>query len=498
MLEVTKASRRQTWTAYILFGAIILVFVFFGFKTVDSGSAGYAAQVNHEIISVADFKRQFDQRLQFYSMMFGGNYNPTGPQLARLKNDVLEQLIGEKLVAQAAEQAGFRASDAQIRDQILSIPAFQKDGRFQRDRYEGYLQQIQISAGQFEKDLKDSARVSSVRSVMSDVLKPTELELQKNKELANLRADADYVEVDTNEVQKLPVSESEVQAFLAQPDAETKLKSLFEQNKQRYETTEQVRASHILFRFDNTPASEQAALKKAQDFARRAKTEDFGNLAARASEDPGSKAKKGDLGFFTRGKMDETFEKAAFELKPGIVSEPVKSQFGYHLIKVMEKKPAQSIPFEKAKMELAKEAAAAQKAEKIVTQLDEALKAQDNTRLNKVVAENNLKWQSTGPFDLTTQTIPKVGPVEDFTQTVFELTPQKPLANRVVRFASKAYAIRYKAASDVALAKKDTKNPQEPAVSEQLARGRLSEVLMSWEKTLLSSSKVSRNSMILE
>jgi LPS O-antigen subunit length determinant protein (WzzB/FepE family) len=198
--------------------------------------------------------------------------------------------------------------------------------------------------------------------------------------------------------------------------------------------------------------------------------------------------------------MDPEFEKAAFEASPNVVVGPIQSNFGFHLIKVADKKAAAKTPYEKAKLELAREAASELKAERTIAQLDEALKAQDSARVNKLVTESGFKWETTGPFDLNTQALPKVGNVDEFMHVAFELSPQKPLASHIVRFASKAFVIRHKDPGAPTIEKKDskTKTENQPDLSEQLARGRMSEVLSSWEKALLTSSKVSRNSAVLD
>ncbi len=136
-------------------------------------------------------------------------------------------------------------------------------------------------------------------------------------------------------------------------DAE--VKEYYDSNKQRFEKNEEVKASHILLKVppNATPEQEEEIKKKAKDLSKQAKADgaDFAKLAAENSEGP-TKTKGGDLGFFDKKRMVPAFADAAFKLKPGEVSDPVKTQFGYHVIKVMETRPARTVPLEEAKEEI--------------------------------------------------------------------------------------------------------------------------------------------------
>ncbi|MGE5238955.1 MAG: peptidylprolyl isomerase [Chloroflexota bacterium] len=133
---------------------------------------------------------------------------------------------------------------------------------------------------------------------------------------------------------------------------EEEMSSYYKAHQEEFTAPEQVKASHILIRVDATTSEDtrnKAKEKASEILARIKKGEDFGTLASEFSEDPGSKAKGGDLGFFSRGMMVKPFEDAAFSLKPGEVSDMVETQFGYHIIKVSERKDAEVQPYESVK-----------------------------------------------------------------------------------------------------------------------------------------------------
>lgn len=155
---------------------------------------------------------------------------------------------------------------------------------------------------------------------------------------------------------KLEVADK-VAKELTDKDFETYYKS----RQEEFKIPEQVKARHILVRLEKnaSEADQKKAREKAEDILKKLKAgEDFAKLAAELSDDPGSKAKGGDLGLFSRGRMVPEFEKAAFSMKPGELSEPVKSPFGYHIIKVEEKKEALSQPYEKVKDKVKEKATA--------------------------------------------------------------------------------------------------------------------------------------------
>ncbi|OAG27443.1 peptidylprolyl isomerase [Thermodesulfatator autotrophicus] len=166
------------------------------------------------------------------------------------------------------------------------------------------------------------------------------------------------IEEATKQILAQAYLEKEVLAKIKQQVTEEELKKYYEKNKAKFQEPEKVRARHILIEVSQNASKEevQKALEKAKKIRERLlKGEDFAKLAKKYSDDPGTKDKGGDLGFFTRGQMIKEFEEAAFSLKPGEISEPVRSPFGFHIIKVEEKKMSKEKPFEEVKEKVKEE-----------------------------------------------------------------------------------------------------------------------------------------------
>jgi hypothetical protein len=198
MIESLKKNlTRKNILAYLIFGAIILVFVFFGYTT-GSGPqmAGYAARVNDRLISVSEFQTSLDQMMQFYSSLMGGQLGSSPELQAQMRNSALDQLIQREVVAQAAYKEGFRVTDSEIRDLLLKAPSFQKDGVFQRSYYEAYLQNQGTTAARFENQLKRDLVVDKLRRTLAEGIEPFDSELDKIQKLKSKSYTIDYIKLD--------------------------------------------------------------------------------------------------------------------------------------------------------------------------------------------------------------------------------------------------------------------------------------------------------------
>jgi len=255
--------------------------------------------VNGTPITQADF----DRALGFARQQFSKTGQPADD--ARIKEGVLDQLIGSELLYQESKRAGIRIDEKTV-DERLD----QWKKRFPNDEdYKKTLQQMNLSEAQMKSDIE--------------------------KALATEKFVVDKF------VDKATVPEKEI-------------KDYYDNHPDRFKQPEQVQASHILIKVkpDATEAEQAEALKKIKDVQEKQKKgEDFAELAKAHSQCPSS-SKGGDLGYFGRGQMVPPFEEAAFNMKSGEVSDIVKTQFGYHLIKVADKKPESTIPFDEIKERL--------------------------------------------------------------------------------------------------------------------------------------------------
>lgn len=496
MLESIRDPKfRTTFTAYFVFGIIILVFIFWGVVPQDQlTGGGYAASVNNSFISLADFRRAYDQQTAFFRQMMGG-MGLSGEQMQMIQNRTLESLINQELLAQGAEEEGFLVSDAEVRDQIVKIPAFQNNGSFQRDNYRAFLQSQAMTAGEFESALRREASVEHFRTLLVDLVKPTPAELESELKASQLKLSVSFVKTD---LERFLSKISDSQAAKFAEENPTKIQEFYDANKAKFSSPETITASHILITTEpGNEASEKSALEKINQIKARAEKEDFGKLAQEFSDDPGSKSKNGDLGSFSRGKMVPEFENVAFALEPGKVSEPVKTQFGYHLIKVAKKSEADTKALEDVKLEIAKNILAEERRQNANTQIEELLKSNNpnkSNELDKLVKNLGLNWENTGSFEAGASSVPKLEGVPSVSEHVSKLSPSSPLPDQLLRFGSSAYLLKLKEQKFDSSSKTA---PDQKTLAGQIAQRRAFETLNLWRDVLAKDATIKRNRTLI-
>ncbi|HUR41201.1 MAG TPA: SurA N-terminal domain-containing protein [Verrucomicrobiae bacterium] len=357
---------------WFIVGIIVIPFAFFGIDTFSGGGADpTVAKVGDQKITQAQFKAGYEQRLRQLQQLMGENFRPEMIDQARFRQNVLDDMVQESLMRQHVRKAGYRASDAALFQAISNIPAFQEDGKFNADTYRARLAQQGYSPARFELQVRDGIEMDQVREgVLDSAFVPTagaalayrldrqqrslayavfpvaRYQAQATIEPAQVLAHYDGNKAKYQAPERLKVSyiELSMETLPPAPAPEAEyLRTIYEADKTaRFSTVEERRARHILVNFG---ADKDAARKKVEDLAGRAKA-DFGATAKAESDDPGSKSQGGDLGWIKRGQMVEKFEQALFSLKSGEISDPVETEFGWHLIKLEDLRPARSRPFE--------------------------------------------------------------------------------------------------------------------------------------------------------
>ncbi|MDO9161034.1 MAG: SurA N-terminal domain-containing protein [Methylococcaceae bacterium] len=293
-----------------------------------------------------------------------------------LKAQALEKLIKDEVLLQYAYKAGLVASDEATREFITSLPYFQVDGKFDDKRYKALLNAQKMSSAEFVGRIKNAMIMEQFQQSIIDSSFATQYDVESFFKIQNQQRDAEYLTV-TYQKQAQP-SDQEISAYyqlhqdsyqtpeqvsvqyveLALEDlaknievTEDKLKAFYEDQKGQYTTPERRKISHILFAI-NDKTNEQQALEKAKKTKVELDSKDFSVLASEVSDDKLTAKAGGDLGLFNAGDMEKAFEDTASALKLGEVSEPVKSSFGYHLIKVTELIPGEVKSFDSVKSEL--------------------------------------------------------------------------------------------------------------------------------------------------
>ncbi|EJG1617731.1 peptidylprolyl isomerase [Vibrio parahaemolyticus] len=365
----------------IILGLIILSFVFAGVGSyLVNGSNNSAAKVGNTEIPRGEFEMAYQNERNRMQAQLGDYFSQMLADPAYVESfrkSVLDRMINDVLLDQQAEALGLRISDAQVRSMILEMPQFQSNGQFDQEIYQASLRRAGFSPDSFAEYM----RRELVREQLLTALQSSEFtlpgEVQSQGKLFTQTRDIRTVTIDLAEfAKKVELTDEEIQAYYkANPDNFTRpeqvkvsyvelsaealkkqiqvtdedVKKYYDEHLDKYSSEEQRRVAHILVEGDDE-AKAQAILDELNSGA------DFAAVAQEKSDDFGSAENGGDLGWTERDVMDPAFEEAAFALKnPGDMSGLVKSDFGYHIIKLEELKDAVAKPFDEVAAEIKQE-----------------------------------------------------------------------------------------------------------------------------------------------
>ena len=374
----------QGWFAWAIIILVTVPFALWGIHQYSEGDSSVnVAAVNGKKISDQEYQQAYQQQRNRIQTMLGKNFDPSLIDEKQLRKSVLENLIEREVIIQGAQDAGLRVSDARIGAEIRAIPNLQNKGQFDKEQYERLLHSQGLSVGAFEHMVGNDLIIQQMNQGIADSAIVTKAELDALLRIKLQQRDIGYALVPASSyVGDAVVEDKAIEKFYQDnPDrfrtpeqvsvnyielsvddlakdiqiTEGALHERYQERAADFTTPEERRARHILIQVasDASPAVVDAAKKKAEGLlARIRKGESFAELAKQFSEDPGSAKEGGDLGFFGRGVMDKAFEQAAYSLKVGEVSEPVRSTFGIHLIKLEAVRGGERKPFEQVRAEL--------------------------------------------------------------------------------------------------------------------------------------------------
>lgn len=383
MLEGIR-KRRNSFVILLAFAAIILVFVFWGVgpNTGDNGDQGAVATVDGESITVKEYANLYKRQVDYYKQTFKDQFDDEMARKLDLKRRAVEVLINRSLAIKAAKADGLEVTASEVQDAIKAIPAFSKNGVFDKDAYFQTLSSNRIKPPEFEKSIEMDLLTMKMREKVLKDVSVSDEEVMAEYKNVNRKLDLDYIGVHGVSFKKeVAVTDDEareylkkngsefmvpvkVKAFYAYSDlkeaakkvkvTDAEISEFYEKNLKQFETPEEARARHILI----TPEPKEADREKAKaeakaradDILKRLKTgASFADLARANSADPGSAKMGGELGWFPRGVMVKSFEAAVFSLKKGELSPVVETEFGYHIILLEEKRDAGLVPLNKVK-----------------------------------------------------------------------------------------------------------------------------------------------------
>ncbi|MEX5687837.1 MULTISPECIES: SurA N-terminal domain-containing protein [Pseudomonas] len=371
----------QGWIAKTIIGIIVVLMAFTGVEAIFQATTNSqnAAKVNGEEISQSELSQAVDMQRRQLMQQLGKDFDASLLDEKMLRESALKGLIDRKLLLQGAEKSDFAFSEAALDQVILQTPEFQVDGAFSAERFDQVIRQLGYSRLQFRQMLAQEMLIGQLRAGLAgsgfvtdaQVLAFARLEKQ-TRDFASLNVKVDPSAVKLNDDEVKAYYDEHAKEFMT-PDQvvidylELKKSSFFDQvsvkdedlqeayQKETANLSEQRRAAHILIEVNDKVTEAQAKAKIEEVQARLAKGENFEALAKEFSQDPGSANNGGDLGFAGPGVYDPAFETALYALAKDQVSEPVRTDFGFHLIKLLGVEAPQVPTFASLKDKLTRE-----------------------------------------------------------------------------------------------------------------------------------------------
>lgn len=364
-----KSQGAFAWGILLLIG---VPFALWGINNyMDGGKEPPVASVGDKDFYQRDVNKAYEQ----YSQSLRG----LGIDEQTLKTQALQKLIKDEVLLQYVQARGLTAPDDSVREYVKSLEYFQTDGHFDEGKYKSLLATQRMSSNEFVSRVKNAMIMEQFQRSIVDSSFASQYDVESFFKIQNQQRDVDYLTIPLQAVAEQPKDEEIASYYQQHQNAyqtpeqlsidyielsladmakkvlvtDEKLKAFYEEQKEQYTTPERRKISHILFAIDDK-VSEKAAFEKAQKAKKELANKEFPVLAAELSDDKATAKQGGDLGLFSAGVMEKNFEDAATALKLGEVSEPVKSAFGYHLIKVTELIPSQIKPYDSVKNEVVK------------------------------------------------------------------------------------------------------------------------------------------------
>jgi peptidyl-prolyl cis-trans isomerase D len=425
---------------------------------------GVVAQVGGEEITTDEVNRTLDMMIKTQFPQAGAQANMLRPYFSQR---AVDQLIGQKAMLFEAHRLGLKASDEEVRDEFQHgryAAYFFPGGKFiGNDQYQTLLANNNLTVERFENSVKNELVLAKLRNLVAGSIAVSDLDIRREFEQRNLKVKFDYAVLTREDILKgIHPSDAELKAYYeanksryinATPEkrkvsyvlvdttkleAQTKvtneeLQSYYNQHREEYRVPEQVNVRHILIKTPDPgpdgkadPKGVEEARAKAADVLKQLKAgAKFEDLAKKYSQDPGSGANGGSLGWIGKGRTVPEFEKAAFSLPKGGISDLVQSSYGFHIIRVDDKQDAhvKSLDEVKAQIEpIIKQQNAAKAADA------EAKAVLDAARVNgleKAATAKGLQVVTTD-FFARTDSLPGIGNSPQFAEAVFGATEKTP------------------------------------------------------------------------
>ncbi|KPA15001.1 peptidylprolyl isomerase [Candidatus Magnetomorum sp. HK-1] len=381
MLHLMR-KHATSWIIKFLLIAIAIVFVFWGVGSFREENVNRVAEVNGTVITIDQYYDAYNNVIEGYKRQFGDNLDDKLLEALNIKQQVVNTLIERELVLQEAKKLKIRVTDEELASSIKSISYFQKDGIFDNRYYVNVLRRNRMTPEQFEISQRRSLYLEKLRGLIIGSVKVADDEAREWFEYENETVNLDYIAFESDRYTDIKLTEEAINEYYEknkdnyQTELEIKvayvhfdkkkympsvkieadeIQTYFETHKSEFESPKTVEARHILLKVDADSGSDKdaAVKKRAQEVYQESlkKDADFAKLAQKFSEGP-SKDRGGYLGKFKKEDMVKPFSDQAFSMKTGEISEPVRTSFGWHIIKVENVNEATSLTLAAATPEI--------------------------------------------------------------------------------------------------------------------------------------------------
>jgi len=377
-LKGTEGSTKRKWITYLFVGALSIVFAAwgaYGIVNLSFGGSNYAAEAGGAKITLEQARNEWLREQAQWQQRLRGADIPAELR-ARLQDQVLEGMIRRALMAKRTHDLGYRVGHDELIEAVHNEPAFQISGQYSPDAARDALARAGMTTEGFQEELRNELRRSQLENAIrgSDFLTPTEI--VRLRDLEDQEREVRYVVLPADKFPAPPADEAAIEAYykahqtqyltpesvhiqygelrLDALEAQTTvsdadLHAQYDKEKSQLVTPEKRRAQHILI----TGKDDAAALKEAQDVLAQTRAgKDFGELAKQYSKDPGSASNGGELGWADKTTFVKPFTDALFSMQPKEIRGPVKSEFGYHIIRLEEIQPGKGKSFDEARAQL--------------------------------------------------------------------------------------------------------------------------------------------------
>ena len=452
MTMLDRMRRHRGWLKWLLgIVAVSMAAFFVPWQDRQPQLNDAVAAVDGTPITTGEFRRLLNARLQMFQQQGGGSLPPETLRQLGFDRQILNQLVDQRAVEAEAHRRGISVTDTEVREAIRHMPGFQENGQFVGyDRYRAVLraQRPPYREEDFENLVRSELIAEKLQDAVTSWITVSQSEADAEYRKRNEKVKLDVVSFQADQFRAgVTATDAEAQAHFTKDPSRYKfgerrkikyllvdmqalranvtptaaqIDAFYNENLQQFSNPEQVHALHILLKTEGKDAA--AVRKQAETVLKEARGgADFAALARKYSEDEGSKGSGGDLNFFGRGSMVKPFEDAAFALAPGQISDLVQTDYGFHVIKVLEKRAAGQRPLAEVRDQIAEQLKgqlAQSRAQDLSTALAARIKSPAD--LDAAARENGLTVKETGFFQRS-DLLPEFGPTSQVAAEAFEL-----------------------------------------------------------------------------